>query len=89
METSVTEEELRMRVASTEYVKLGRKTTVCLLTLDNGFEVVGLSACVDPSRYDEGVGRDLAFNDAFSKVWELEGYRLQVDLYNKRGEGNE
>lgn len=81
MINAITEEILHDKITSTEYAPMGRKTTVCVLTLVNGFEVVGTSACVDPSNFDFEIGKKYAFEDAFNKLWELEGYRLQNDLY--------
>ena len=83
MENNVTEEYLKSVIVNEEYVKLGIKTTVCLLTLKNGFEVVGQSACVDSSNFDEKIGKELAYSNAFNKIWELEGYKLQCDLQSK------
>lgn len=53
--------------------------TVCALTLKNGFVVVGDSACIDPRKFDEEIGRQVAFDDAIEKVWELEGYRMKSE----------
>ncbi len=57
--------------------RLGEKTTCVLLKLRNGFEVVGTSACVDPSAYDHELGKKYARERALSKVWELQAYLLQ------------
>ena len=38
--------------------------TVCAITLKNGFVVVGDSACIDPRKFDEEIGRQVAFDDA-------------------------
>lgn len=64
---------------------LGRKTTAVLLTLTNGFEVVGTSACVDPANYNEGVGAEYARKRAMDKVWELEGYAFQSEKHEALG----
>lgn len=55
----------------------GTTTTVCLLTLRNGFGAVGHSACVSPENFDAGMGQKIAFNNARDKIWELEGYLLR------------
>lgn len=73
----VTEQVIDDMIAKTEFHKLGRKTTVCLLTLENGFEVVGSAACVNPEEYDREVGERLALEDARDEVWALAGYRQQ------------
>lgn len=51
-------------------------TTICALTLTNGFVVIGKSACAYSDNFDADIGRKIAFDDARSKIWELEGYRL-------------
>lgn len=80
MKNSLTLEKIRELIDTEEYHKMGKKTTICLLTLENGFEVVGYSSCVDPSNFDEIIGRQIAKDNAVNKVWELEGYKLQYDL---------
>lgn len=83
MENSISEIYLHSIIRDFEYVKMGKKTTVCLLTLRNGHEVVGVSACVDPKNFDEDKGKSLAYDDAFNKLWALEGYALQERLYRE------
>jgi hypothetical protein len=73
----VTRDQVEATIAKTEYLKLGQKTTVALLTLVNGFEVVGFSSCVDPAKYNEEIGNKIARDRAFDEVWKLEGYSLQ------------
>lgn len=72
-----TPEQIEAAVVKEEVVKLGVKTTCVVLTLKNGFEVIGISACVDPSEYNEEIGKKFARQRAIDKVWELEGYLLQ------------
>jgi hypothetical protein len=73
----LTIEIIKSKIVAEEYRKMGSKTTVCLLTLKNGFEVIGTSACVDPSNFDMEIGKKIAYDNAIEKVWELEGYLLQ------------
>ena len=77
MTKTCTEEQIEAAIVKEEYVTLGVKTTCCVLTLKNGFEVVGTSACVDPENFDMEVGKPYARKRAIDKVWELEGYKLQ------------
>ena len=51
-------------------------TTLCILTLKNGYVVVGQSACIDKNVFEFEVGKQIAYEDAFGKIWELEGYLL-------------
>jgi acyl carrier protein len=55
--------------------------TVCVLTLRNGTLVTGESACVSPENFNEAIGRKVAREDAFRKIWALEGYLLKERLY--------
>ena len=77
---SVTLEEVENAIKEVEYVTLGRKVTVCHLTLKNGHEVIGMSACVDPNNFNENIGRKIAFEDATKEVWKHMGSILQDRL---------
>lgn len=57
--------------------------TICIIILENGFKVEGVSACVDPANYDEKIGRERAYENAFNKIRELEGYMLRQSLHEK------
>lgn len=71
----LTQEMIEQMIETIEYSKLGKKTTVCLMTLKNGFEIVATSSCIDPKDYDQEVGNKIALEKAMDKLWELEGYR--------------
>jgi hypothetical protein len=57
--------------------------TICIIILENGFKVEGVSACVDPANYNEAIGKQCAYENAFNKIWELEGYMLRQSLHEK------
>lgn len=56
--------------------------TVCLLTLRNGFQVCGESACASPENFDAEIGKKVARANARDKIWQLEGYLLKQKLVN-------
>ena len=58
----------------------GTTLTVCALTLRNGFQVVGESACASPENFDAELGRKIARDNARGKIWALEGYALRNKL---------
>lgn len=64
-------------ILSKDYHIFDGKTTVCCLTLRNGYHVIGVSSCVSKENFDREIGRDVAFEDARNKIWGLEGYLLQ------------
>lgn len=57
--------------------------TICIIIMENGFKVEGTSACVDPKIYNEAIGRKEAYNNAFEKIWEKEGYLLKQKLFEE------
>ncbi len=57
--------------------------TLCIIILENGFKVEGVSACVDPANYNEDIGRSCAYENAFNKIWEVEGYLLRQAMWEK------
>ena len=60
------------------------KCTVVACQLPSGFVIVESSACVDPKNYDEKMGIEICMNRIKDKVWEMEGYKLQTDLYEAK-----
>lgn len=84
MKTRLTPADLDELIDDVRYIQEeGTTLTVCVLTLLNGCEVVGTSNVILAENYDAQLGRDAAFNNTKSKIWELEGYalkRAQFDL---------
>ena len=67
--------------SSLTVTKIGIKTTVVQVVLPNGFAITEHSSCVDPKNYDEALGIKYAMERVKTKIWELEGYRLQAELF--------
>jgi hypothetical protein len=76
----VTKELIDSKIVSTKFTRLSGKITHCIIILKNGFEVTGESACVDPSNYDQKIGEKIAYENAYDKIWILEGYLLQEKM---------
>lgn len=75
--SSVTASDIHAKIKASSYVLLpDGRTTICMLTLENGFTVRGESSCVDITRYNQALGEKYAFENAFDKIWQLEGYLL-------------
>lgn len=73
----VTKEGMEARISNTDYMVLPNSTvTMCNITLENGYSVRGESACVDARNFNLEIGKNLAYKDAFQKLWALEGYLL-------------
>lgn len=54
--------------------------TICVLTLNNGFKVIGESACASPENFDAAVGQRVSRDKAKEKIWPLLGYQLRTRL---------
>lgn len=83
---TVTQEQIDNIIANSTFEAFHRvheKQCLVVAKLPNGFTVVGESACVDPTNYDEKIGYDLAVNHIKNRLWELEGYALQNKLNEK------
>lgn len=63
------------------YVFPGTTTTICRLTLKNGYSTIGESAAVSLANFDEEIGRKVARENARDKIWVLEGYLLRQKLF--------
>jgi len=85
--TSVTLDTMLKKVKNTTYTVLpDTTTTVCQLHLESGFVVLGTSACVDPSKYNQALGEKYSYEDAINKMWPLEGYLLSEKIYQRSKE---
>lgn len=77
----LTPDHIDAQVGEVQYfVFPGTTLTVCALTLKNGYHVTGESAAASPANFDEKIGRKIAFENARSKIWALEGYLLRSKL---------
>ncbi len=82
---TVTMADIQLKIEKTIYMRIPDTTvTICMITLKNGFSVRGESACVSPENYNQAVGEKYAFENAFDKLWQLEGYLLAERLYQQR-----
>lgn len=80
---TVTQEHIDeiMSNSTFEVDTLFNKCTMVACQLPNGFVIVESSACVSPENYDYKMGEEICMKKIKDKIWELEGYRLQSELY--------
>lgn len=55
--------------------------TIGICVLENGFTVLGTSACASPENFDAEIGNKIALDNAREKIWALEGYLLRQRLH--------
>lgn len=91
----VTPESIKAKIRNVRYMRPGMHVspyeansldpiTLCFITMENGFTVIGHSACADPSNFDADLGRKIAYENAFDQLWPLEGYLLKEDLHIRK-----
>jgi len=77
------------QIAYEEYLE-NRTTphlTICVLTMKNGFVVIGKSAPADPHNFDESLGKKFAKEDAVRQLWPLMAFSLRDQMTNTRYDG--
>jgi len=78
-------QNIQDRVAKVSYHLMpGTTTTFCQVDMVNGYTIWGMSACVDPTKYNQALGEKYSFEDALNKAWPLEGYLLAERLFWER-----
>lgn len=81
----VTPDEVQAAIAATDFTVLpDGRTTICTLTLDNGFTVRGESSVVCAENFDAGIGQAVARENAIGQVWKFLGFRLAERLHRER-----
>lgn len=81
----VTIEQVHAAIVDETYTVLpDGRTTVCQLTLDNGFTVEGTSACVSKENFNAELGNKYAKERAISEVWKVLGFRLADQIATER-----
>lgn len=83
MPNSVTQDQINVLLDSAdtqEHIFFGKELAVSY-RLPCGFTILGRAACVDPANFDLEKGRKYARESAENQLWQLEGYRLQIELH--------
>lgn len=86
MKNTVTQAQIDALINNSEIQTetLFGKQTVVSLQLPSGFVITESSGAVDPANYDAGIGEQICMDRITNKIWELEGYRLQAELSDKK-----
>lgn len=75
----VTEESIKAKIKNVSYSIHGI-TTVCFITMKNGFQFIGHSTPASPVNFDAEIGERYAYDNAFKHIWTHEGYLLRERL---------
>lgn len=80
----VTLQHLEGNILRVEYInpESCKTMTIAVVTLTNGFVVIGKSAPADPENFNEELGKILALDEAKRQIWGYLGFRLKDKLTN-------
>lgn len=73
----LTPQDLTNEIVHTTYARFGETGVHCTLTLKNGYTVTGEGSCIDPAIFDEEIGKKVAYENAFEKLWAILGYGVK------------
>jgi hypothetical protein len=79
--------DMLAKIEREEYYRpiYSQHVTVAIITMANGYVLVGKSAPADPANYDYELGRNFAREDAIRQLWALEGYALRERMHAAPG----
>lgn len=81
----VQKQDVEAAIKKTTYTVMpDGRTTICQLTLDNGFTLHEYSACVAIENFDEELGQRLSYERAFNRAWMFLGFRLADRLHQAK-----
>ena len=85
--TSVSEEQIEEIMKESKFIvtSVFDKCTIVSCKLPNGFVLVESSACIDPQNYNQKMGVEICMNRIKEKLFEMEAYRLQQELWEEGG----
>lgn len=74
MPQKIQRSELEALITEIRYTRLDGTTKTFAHVFIGEFSVTGESACLNPADFDKELGEKYAFENAFEKLWQLEGY---------------
>lgn len=78
----ITQAEIDALITDEKFIILpDGRTTICQLTLVNGFTVRGEASTVYVENFDPEIGQRISRENAKQKIWLLEGYLLAQRRY--------
>jgi hypothetical protein len=68
---------LEQYITKKQFTIMGEKTTVCCITVYNGHEIIGTSACLDPKDFNADIGELLSYERALEEMNKFFGFLEQ------------
>lgn len=81
---AVTPEMIDVEIRDVSYTVMpGTTITICAITLENGYTVIGQASCIDPTLYDKAIGERIAYTNAYDKIYAVKGYVVKQRWYEE------
>lgn len=70
-------------IVRTEFIRpdIADTLTICVAVLENGFVVVGKSACVDPRNFNERLVKQFAYEDCVNQTQVLLAFKMKDSMH--------
>lgn len=86
---AVSADQLEAEIVHETYTILPNgRTTICQLTLKNGYSVEGSSSCVNIANFNKELGEKYSREHAVREIWPLLGFRLADKQYAEANQGD-
>lgn len=79
----LTKADLESQIKEVRYQRFGETGMLCVIILQNDYVITGESACIDPEIFNEDMGKQVAFDNAFDKLWGILGYGVKQQWYEE------
>lgn len=76
----ITAEFLVGEITNVKYQRGVGTLTHCYITVKSGFVFTGESSCVSAELFDEKIGQEIAYANAFDKMWSHYGFWLKQTM---------
>lgn len=76
------QENMKDILVKTE-IEFDKPVTYVTVRMKNGFTIRESTTCVDPSNYDEEIGKQICLEKIEDKIWFLLGYSLQDKVFKE------
>lgn len=85
MTYKVTKEYLESQIKDVQYIEtVPNKCVNCVITVKNGYTFQGEAGVIDPDNFNIEIGKKVAYENAFNKMWLVFGYQVQEKYYREK-----
>ncbi len=81
----LTKEFLESQIKDVQYIEtVPGRCVHCVITVKNGYVFQGDAGVIDPENFDFEIGKKVAYDNTFDKMWNVYGYQVQEKYYREK-----